>query len=102
MLYPTSANDVTTILFVTLALLFAAVWLRDREPGLAWVALSYALGALWYGNSEFLGAGPRIDTPVTRLGSLLIASAILAVTIGMARYLGPVGRGQRALVVAMC
>lgn len=79
-----------------LAALFAALWLRMRDPGMPWLTLGFVLAAAWYLNADSLPAnGPDIDTPVQRLWSVVIGAAVLLVSTGVVRYLGlPKGRAR--------
>ena len=62
-----TAIDVEVIVIAALSVLFGAVWLRDRERGMAWLSFSFALAALWYFNSDRLViAGPTMSTPLLR------------------------------------
>ena len=100
---PLSAIEVETIVLGALAVLFAAVWARDREPGLSWIAVAMTLAALWYFYSERLQfAGPNMDVRAVRLGGLVIGSSILLINVGVVRYLGPPHGWALAAIVALC
>lgn len=82
---PLSAIDIETIVLGAMAVLFAAVWVRDRERGMSWIATAMALAALWYFNSERVQfEGPNMDTPAVRRWGLVIGSAILLINVGNA------------------
>lgn len=72
-----------------LAALFTAVWLRAREPGMAWLVFGFLMASIWYGVAGHLvSTGPIIDTWSQRLGSLLIGTAVILVSVGVSRHLG--------------
>lgn len=72
-----------------LAALFAAVAWRTRDRGLGWLVSGFALAAIWYGSSERIPeTGAFIDTPLQRLGAVLIGSAVLCVSAGVVRNFG--------------
>ena len=83
-----------------LAAMFAAVAWRTRDRGLGWLVAGFALAALWYGKSDRIPeTGPFIDTPLQRLGAVVIGSAVLCVSAGVVRYLGlPAGRLRWAVL----
>jgi signal transduction histidine kinase len=100
---PFTAIDVETILFGALALLFAALWLRDREPGMAWLACGFALAGLWYLNSQRVQfTGPTMDSALLRRWGIVIGASIVLVTIGVVRYLGSPKGWMRYAVVGLC
>jgi signal transduction histidine kinase len=100
---PFTAIDVETILFGALALLFASLWVRDREPGMVWLACGFALGGLWYLNSERLVfSGPTMDSALLRRWGIVIGSSIVLVTIGVVRYLGTPKGWMRLAVIGLC
>ena len=99
---PLSAIDIETMVLGAMAVLFAAVWLRDRERGMSWIAVAMALAALWYFNSERVQfEGPNMDTPAVRLWGIVIGLAILLINVGVLRYLGPPHGWPLAAIVAL-
>jgi len=89
-----TAIDVEVIVVAALATLFGAVWLRDRERGMAWLAFGFALMALWYFNSDrLIISGPTMAAPLLRHWAIVIAAAVWSVNAGVVAYLGwPQGR----------
>src|SRR5512134_1186754 len=89
-----TAIDVEVIVVAALAALFGAVWLRDRERGMAWLSFGFALMALWYFNSDRLViTGPTLSAALLRHWAIVIAAAVWAVNAGVVAYLGwPKGR----------
>jgi signal transduction histidine kinase len=84
-----TAIDVEVIVIAALSVLYGAIWLRDRERGMAWLSFSFALAALWYFNSDRLViAGPTMATPLLRHWAIVIATAIWGVNVGVVAYLG--------------
>lgn len=97
-----SATGVEAIVIAGLAVLFAAVWRRGRDPGMPWLAAGFALAAVWYFNSLHLRpSGPLITSPAERFWSIVIASAVLCVATGVVRYLGT-PKGRRRWLVWAC
>jgi len=84
-----------------LAVLFAAVWWRGRDPGMPWLVAGFGLAALWYlvgGNVPT--TGPDIDTPALQAWAIVIAAAVLCVASGVVCYLGVPTGGARVAVFA--
>ena len=50
---PYSAMELAAFFAALMAALFVALWQRDREPGMAWFALSMALLAAWLGANRW-------------------------------------------------
>lgn len=84
------------IVIGVLAALFAAFWLRGRDPGMPWLVAGFGLAAAWYQNSGNLpDTGPDINTPTLRAWSIVIGVAVLCVSTGVVQYLGlPKGRSR--------
>lgn len=96
-----TAIDVEVIVVAALALLFGAVWLRDRERGMAWLAFGFALMALWYFQSDRLVVtGSTMAAPVLRHWAIVIAMAVWAVNVGVVGYLGWPQGWLKALIIA--
>ena len=87
-----------------LAIMFAAVWLRSREPGTGLLSVGFLVAAAWYYFSDLAPVtGPAIDTLPERIATTTLIVAILLRTAGVVAYLGmPTGalRGFIALCVA--
>jgi signal transduction histidine kinase len=84
-----TAIDVEVIVVTALAILFGAVWLRDRERGMAWLSFGFALMALWYFNSDRLViTGSTMSAALLRHWAVVIAAAVWAVNAGVIAYLG--------------
>ena len=82
---PYSAMELAAFFAALMAVLFAALWRRDREPGMGWFALSMALFAAWLGaNRWHLPIGDELPrTPWATVPGLVAA----ALTVGLARFL---------------
>jgi signal transduction histidine kinase len=95
---PFSGTDMAAMVLGVLAALYAALWIRDREHGMAWLALSFALASAWYAASELhMPTGPRIEQG--QFGwALVILSASMTMTIGVMQYLGPLTRPRRLVL----
>ena len=86
---PISATVMAAFVLATLALVFIALARRDREPGLAWLATGFGLGAFWY----FFEAGQPpvdhfLDTPAERFWAAVLVLATVAMGLGVIGYLG--------------
>lgn len=80
-----SGTAMSAFVLGLLAVMFAAVWLRDRERGLFWLALSFGLMALVFANNErHLPQGPYVTA---KLWSSVVLSAIMLMAIGIVDYL---------------
>jgi signal transduction histidine kinase len=96
-----TAIDVEIIVVSALAVLYAAVWLRDRERGMAWLAGGFALMAAWYFNSERLAiTGAVMSAPLLRYWALVIAASVWAVNVGVVGYLGWPQGALKGLIIA--
>lgn len=85
-----------------LAIMFAAVWLRSREPGTGLLAIGFAVASLWYFFSDLAPiTGPSIDTLPERVGTSVLIAAILLRTAGVVAYLGLPAGGLR-IFVGLC
>ena len=95
---PFSGTDVAAMVLGVLAALYAALWIRDRERGMAWLALSFALASAWYAASELhMPTGPRIEEG--QFGwALVILSASMTMTIGVMQYLAPLNRVRKLVL----
>lgn len=92
---PITATDLAAAVLATLAGLYAWLWWRDRERGMHWMALSFALAALWYfGYPASPPIGPHVD-PQRKLWSVTVVGATVTMLIGLVQYLGPVTPRRR-------
>jgi signal transduction histidine kinase len=91
---------VESALMAVLAVLFLAIGWRRDERGFFVLSAGFALMATWYLGSEPVEYHePWMDTPAQRLAGVGVALAVLVVTAGVARYLGPVGPRMRLLLL---
>jgi signal transduction histidine kinase len=98
---PFSGTDMAAMVLGALAVLYAALWLRDRERGMAWLALSFALAAAWYAGSEqHLPTGLRIEAGQHGWAMVIVAST-LTMTVGIMQYLGPLTRARQAILAVL-
>ena len=82
---PYSAMELAAFFAALMAALFAALWQRDREPGMGWFALSMALLAAWLGaNRWHLPVGEEVPRSLWTVVPGLVAAAL---TVGLARFL---------------
>ena len=84
---------VESLVMAVLAVMFAAVWLRSREPGTWLLAIGFAVAAGWYHLSDLApNTGEGIDTLPERVSAIAVGIAILLRTGGVVLYLGwPIG-----------
>lgn len=88
------------VAIASLAVLFAAIWLRSREAGTGTLALGFAATALWYLTSDRMGpSGPALDTARQRVWGSLILVGIMLINFGVVQYLGA-PRGRWRMLVA--
>jgi signal transduction histidine kinase len=86
---PVSAAVMAAFVLATLALLFIALARRDHEPGMAWLATGFGLAAFWYFFEATQPPASRyLETVPDRLWSTTLSSAVMAMSIGVIRYLG--------------
>jgi signal transduction histidine kinase len=98
---PLTATDMAAFVLAVLALLYGAMWLRDREPGMSWLSFSFALAAVWYGGSEqYLPTGAYIEAGQRGMASVILLST-MTMTIGLMRYLGPLTRLRRSVLYVL-
>lgn len=90
-----TATDLAAAVLAILAGLYAWLWWRDRERGMSWMALSYALAALWYAGSPPAAPGGVYVDPARRLWSVTVVSATVTMLVGLVQYLGPVTPRRR-------
>ncbi len=82
--------------FGLLAVLYAALWWRDRERGMSWLAASFALMAVVFANNErHMPQTPYVTFPVW---SSVILSSIMMMTVGLVDYLSMPPRWRRVLL----
>lgn len=95
---PFSGTDLAAMVLGVLAALYAALWIRDRERGMAWLGFSFALASAWYAASEaHMPTGQRVDAG--QFGwAMVILSSTLTMAIGVMQYLGPLTRLRRMVL----
>ena len=91
---PFSVTDLFDVLMWVLAGLYAALHLRDREPGTGWFAVAMALFAVFVGNNErHLPTEPVWLEPV--LGwSFVVLSGVACLAAGLTAHVGLRGRAR--------
>nr|WP_246312302.1 HAMP domain-containing sensor histidine kinase [Aquabacterium terrae] len=97
-----TATDMAAFVLAVLAVLYGAMWVRDREPGMPWLCVSFALAAVWYAGSEqHLPTGAYIVEPAQRATAAVILLSTMTMTIGLVRYLGRLTRLRRAVLALL-
>ncbi|MBT9594536.1 MAG: hypothetical protein IV094_00950 [Vitreoscilla sp.] len=98
---PFSGTDLAAMVLGMLSLLYAALWVRDRERGMSWLALSFGIAAIWYAASErHLPTGTHIDVG-TRGWAMVIQVSTMTMTVGIFLYLGRLTAARRWLLIAL-
>ncbi|MBL8347066.1 MAG: HAMP domain-containing histidine kinase [Rubrivivax sp.] len=95
-----AAVEIQIFALAALAVTFGWIWLRDREPGLVWIALGFVLAAVWYGMVRLppiIGSPPLAATWVERA---MIAASVWAINAGVVLHLGWPRGWLKALVIA--
>ena len=97
---PLQGSDIAAFVFAVLALLFFALWRRDRERGMGWLAVAYVVLATQYAaNSATL----PVDALANPFATALLGIGVAAFNCGMIYYLASPAdphRWQFALAVA--
>lgn len=94
-----TATDMTAFILGLLSVMFGAVWWRDRERGLNWMALCFGLMAIVFANNaRHLPTGPFVTSP---FWSSLILCAIMLMALGVFDYLYTGPRRQWRYLVVM-
>lgn len=88
---------------LVLAVLYAALSVRDREPGLRWLATSFVLLAAWYGTSDLHLPQPRevSVTGASRAWASMVLTSTLLMTVGLVHYLGTPARVRRIALAGL-
>jgi signal transduction histidine kinase/DNA-binding response OmpR family regulator len=98
---PVLPGDVVAIVLVLFALVYAFLWWRDRDPGLGWLALAWALSAVWYYTTPLQQLRGEYIAP-TRWSFVLFAMFV-SHTFGVIDYLQPPPpQRRRFLATALC
>lgn len=98
---PLSGTDMAAFVLIVLSGLYAALWLRDREPGMSWLTASYALLSLWYASSDLhMPSGPYVVGMARFWASVALVSTML-MSVGLVDYLGTPRRLRHIALVAL-
>jgi signal transduction histidine kinase len=98
---PQTATPLAAFLFVLLGGLHAAIWWRDREPGMQWMALAAFIFGIWVGTDPLhVSHGPYVGGPPWSW--VLIQCIQVLLTTGLVSYLGYAPRWRLALVLGLC
>lgn len=93
------STDVSAFVLFTVAGIYAALWARDREPGLLW--LSAGFGAIGFGFATSRWYSPD-SIYITQQGFFLIApTGLMLLTVGLVRYLQLPARMRTVAMVLM-
>lgn len=94
---PYAPTDVIAGVQVILAVLYAALWLRDKERGMGWLSLAMASFALWIGTNALHVPNDPVYMRVS-WWFIPLYLGIAALAFGLVDYLD-VPPGRRALVL---
>lgn len=90
---------VESLVLGVLATMFAAVWLRSREPGTGLLSVGFLVAAAWYYFSDLAPVtGDFIDTLPERVATTTLIVAILLRVAGVVAYLGLPTGGLRVFI----
>lgn len=93
---------VESLVLGVLAIMFAAVWLRSREPGTGLLSLGFVVATAWYYFSDLAPVtGDFIDTLPERIATTTLVVAILLRVAGVVAYLG-MPTGALRVFIALC
>ena len=94
---PISASVLEAFVLATLALVFAALARRDREPGLAWLSAGFGLTAWWCAFfAPHPPPSPLLDSAAERGSAAILVVSTLLIGLGVITYLRGSLRRARA------
>lgn len=96
-----SSTDMAAFVLLVLAGLYAALWMRDREPGMSWLAGSFMLLAAWYATDTLHPSGRGPIVGMDRAWASLVLVSTLLMTVGLVHYLGAPRRARRAALAVL-
>jgi signal transduction histidine kinase len=96
-----SSTDMAAFVPLVLAGLYAALWLRDREPGMSWLAGSFALLSVWYATDLLHppASGPVVG--MARWWASVVLVSTLLMTVGLVQYLRAPRRVRRIALAVL-
>ena len=99
---PINATVLEAFVLGTLALVFAALARRDREPGLAWLAAGFGLTSYWCAfDAPHLPTSPVLDTAFERASAAVLLLATILTSLGVIAYLRGSVRNARAWLLML-
>ena len=96
---PFTGTDVLAGVLGLLALLYLALWRRDREPGMGWFALAMALLGAWIFANELHAPTAAQLQPSPWFAPLLLG--IAALCVGLVAYLDVPHQWRRRVLAAL-
>jgi signal transduction histidine kinase len=100
-LQPLSGTDMAAFVLIVLAGLYAALWLRDREPGMSWLTASYALLALWYASSDLHMPSGLYVVGMSRFWASVVLVSTMLMSVALVDYLGTPARLRRFALIGL-
>lgn len=93
---PLLGTDVGAFVLLALAALYMALWWRDREPGMSWLAGAFGvLGIFWASTRWHLPTSPYVSSQHVLA---LIPLGLALLQIGLVNYLGISSRTLRVVL----
>ena len=99
---PVSATLLEAFVLTALALTFAALARRDREPGLAWLSAGFGLTAYWCAfEAPRPPTSPLLDNAAERGSAAMLLVATILTGLGVMGYLRGGARRSRAWLLML-
>ncbi|MBC7664146.1 MAG: response regulator [Caulobacter sp.] len=97
---PFLPSHVVALVLALFSLAYAFLWRRDRDPGMGWFAVSWAVGALWFFGTPWQHVdGPNIV--IATWWTPLLFALFLALSLGMVDYVQPPPHLRRRILAVI-
>jgi signal transduction histidine kinase/DNA-binding response OmpR family regulator len=97
---PIPPSDIVAVVLAMFAAVYAFLWKRDRDPGMGWFAISWALGAAWFRTTQ----SQHLDNPNMQIDawSFALFMIFVSLSIGLVDYLAvPAPVRKRLLAIVL-
>ncbi len=91
-------SDVVAVVLLLFALVYGFLWRRDRDPGMGWLTLAWAVSAAWYYTTPQQAL--HNEYIVVTWSSLALLAMFVTFTIGIIDYLQPPPHLRRPFLLA--
>ena len=81
---PFLPSDVVGVVFALFAAVYAFLWHRDRDPGIGWFALSWAITGVWFAGTPYQHIQETYF--VQDWGTPMVFAVFVTLTFGMVDY----------------